>query len=165
VQEPYIKAWQAKAASRAGDTTQQASMRKQALNMNKDFAALLTAHDRQEAAAADLRQKLRVLRAEREQQERALELARRTVDRLAADNGQLESQAAGGCWPFGNDACQAESYYFWQLGLFHHSAHDRVCCAAATLSVKCSVPYRMPYRMYLQTHEPMCASWSHACCP
>lgn len=57
---------------------------------------LLSAHERQEAALVDLRQKLRQLRGELEGREKALELARRTVERLMAEKGSLEAGAAGG---------------------------------------------------------------------
>ena len=56
---------------------------------------LLSAHERQEASAADLRQKVRALRQELEAREKALELARRTVERLTGEKGQLEAGAAG----------------------------------------------------------------------
>jgi dienelactone hydrolase len=62
---------------------------------------LLSAHERQEASAADLRQKVRALRQELEAREKALELARRTVERLTGEKGQLEAGAAGAqgwCW-------------------------------------------------------------------
>lgn len=48
---------------------------------------------------ADLRQKVRQLRGELEGREKALELARRTVERLMADKGSLEAEAAGGGGP------------------------------------------------------------------
>lgn len=67
--------------------------------MSRDFSALLTAHERQEASGADLRRKLRTLRQELEARDKSLELARRTVDRLNAEKGKLEAGAAGeGRW-------------------------------------------------------------------
>lgn len=43
----------------------------------------------------DLRQKVRALRQELEGREKALDLARRTVERLTAEKGALEAGAAG----------------------------------------------------------------------
>lgn len=61
---------------------------------------LLSAHERQEASSADLRQKVRALRQELEAREKALELARRTVERLTGEKGHLEAGAAGALgWP------------------------------------------------------------------
>ena len=56
---------------------------------------LLSAHERQEASTADLRQKVRALRQELDAREKALDLARRTVERLTGEKGQLEAGAAG----------------------------------------------------------------------
>lgn len=95
-QEPYFKTRQQRAA-KAGDGGEMVQMRKKTAAMGRDFASLLSAHERQEASVGDLRQKVRTLRAELEQRDKALDLARRTVDRLNADKGQLEAGAAGGC--------------------------------------------------------------------
>lgn len=72
-----------------------ARLRKTTAAMSADFSALLAAHERQEASGADLRAKLRAARGELEAKDKALELARRTVDRLTAEKGRLEAGAAG----------------------------------------------------------------------
>lgn len=63
---------------------------------------LLKTHERQEAALIDLRQKVRVLRQEGEAKDKQVDLARRTVERLAAEKAALESSSggrgAGGRW-------------------------------------------------------------------
>lgn len=59
-QEPYFKSrsLQQGAKARPGDGTEVAQLRKQSAAMSRDFERLLGAHERQEAAVVDLRQKV-----------------------------------------------------------------------------------------------------------
>ncbi|KAL4427721.1 hypothetical protein ABPG75_001810 [Micractinium tetrahymenae] len=93
--ESYFKSKSSQRMAKPVGNSELAQLRKKAGQMGRDFQTLLSAHERQEAAVADLRQKVRQLRSELEGREKALELARRTVERLMAEKGALEAGAAG----------------------------------------------------------------------
>ncbi len=86
VQEPYWKTRQRKLP----DGSENAKLKRQLSELSKDFQGLLNLHDKADATRSDLQEKIKFLRQELAAKDRALDLTRRTVDRLTAEKTQHE---------------------------------------------------------------------------
>lgn len=112
LQEPYVKYRQRAAGKGTTDSSELVQLRRKSAAISRDFGTLLTAHERQEASVTDLRLKVRALRQQLEARDKSLELARRTLDRLSLEKGQLEAETAGACCNAVNNCCMGPSTLF-----------------------------------------------------
>ena len=103
-QLPYWKQ-RGSGGGRGDGGAEAARLRKQLAELSKDFAALLKAHERGDAALQDVQGKIKLLRQEAAAKDKQLDLCRRTIERLAVEKTQREARqgraglSVGSCGP------------------------------------------------------------------
>lgn len=95
-QVPYWKAQLPQPKPSSLMWSENAKLKRQLGDLSRDFQRLLGLHERSDAQVADLQNKLRQLRGELATKDKALELSRRTLDRLAEEKVEQEVRLGGG---------------------------------------------------------------------
>ena len=70
------------------------ALRKAAKSMAQDFERLLKLYEKQDISNADLREKVKRLRQEKEAKDKQVDLAHRTIERLTVGKGEIEAKDA-----------------------------------------------------------------------
>jgi chromosome segregation ATPase len=70
------------------------ALRKAAKSLAEDFERLLKLYEKQEIVSADLREKVKRLRQEKEAKDKQVDLAHRTIERLTVGKGEVEAKDA-----------------------------------------------------------------------
>lgn len=135
-QEPY---WHRSSLARPAqqrrgvpDASEAVRLKKQLAVLSKDFSGLLANHERADAQLQDLQTKIRLLRQELASKDKALDLSRRTIDRLTQEKTQHEVRRAAGLAGAGSGAARLGTEGRCTCP-WHHlsSSHLSPCCRPA----------------------------------
>lgn len=150
LQLPYFKQ-RARAPAASGDGQAEAArLRKQLAELSKDFQGLLKAHEKADGTLQDVQGKIRVLRQEVAQKDKALDLCRRTIDRLTAEKAQMEVRCSA--WQLGDAGVAQCRFCITNKGSGRGLPHKH--------TQQC-VPWR---RVVPRQTRRTSAGWSRGCC-